>query len=49
MPDRIGKVVRKKVRIRGVLHLEEWKLVKRYTWQASSSRDQRRTHTKSDR
>ncbi len=49
MKDRIGKVERRRVNHDGVLFYEEWKLVKRYTYKASASRDQRRQRTASDK
>ncbi len=49
MKNRIGAIVRKKIRIDGVLHYEEWKLVKRYTFKTAHSRDLRKKHTGSDK
>lgn len=49
MKNKIGHVERKRVRIDGVLHYEEWKLVKRYPFKVAHGRDLRKQHTASDR
>lgn len=46
--EKIGKVVRKRVKIKGVLHYEEWKLIKRYAYKTAHSRDLKKTHTGGD-